>query len=306
MAGSKQVVVVGGGIGGLSAAVELRRMGYEVTVLERHETPGGKASARISQGFRWDEGPSIVVLTWVYRELFEKAGLDPDQYLPMKKLDPAFRLKMADGRSLEFSSDPAILRETIASIDEEDAKGLDRFLAKCDRFAERLGSSYCDRMLNGLSDVLLSRLLWSALIVPPQRKYTDEIDSHFRNPAIRELFYGLPTFSGYDPETAPASLVILPWTILREGVWYPATGGIAEIPRAIARAAVDLGVRLMTSAEATSLKRNASGQITHVVSTAGEFAADVVVSNADYIRTHQMLEGGPEFSQTVEMNWHTT
>jgi diapolycopene oxygenase len=207
---------------------------------------------------------------------------------------------MADGRSLEFSSDPKKLRETIASIDAEDARGLDRFLEKCDRFAERLGSSYCDRMLSSWPDVLLSKLLWSAFIVPPQRKYTEEIDSHFRHPAIRELFYGLPTFSGYDPATAPASLVILPWTILREGVWYPAEGGIAAIPRAIARAAVDKGVKIVTGAEVNSIVRNASGQVTCVESTAGSFPADVVVSNADYIRTHQMLSGGPDFSESVQ------
>lgn len=300
MAAPQKVVVIGGGIGGLSAALELRRRNYDVTLLERHQTIGGKASSRESDGYRWDEGPSIVVLTWVYRQLFEQAGLDPDKYLPFKKLEPAFRLKMVDGRSLEFSSDPVKLRETIASIDPEDAIGLDRFLAKCDRFAERLGSSYCDRMLDSWPDVLLSRLLWSAMIVPPQRKYTEEIDAHFRHPAIRELFYGLPTFSGYDPVTAPASLVILPWTILREGVWYPADGGIAAIPRAIARAAVDKGVNIVTGVEAISIRRNSAGHATSVLTTAGEFAADVVVSNADYIRTHQMLEGGPEFSPVVE------
>lgn len=296
----KRVVIIGGGIGGLSASLELKRSGYDVTVLERHSTIGGKASSRESNGFRWDEGPSIVVLTWVYRQLFERAGLDPDEYLPFRKLEPAFRLKMTDGRSLEFSSDPGKLRETIASIDKEDAWGLDRFLEKCDRFAERLGSSYCDRMLSSWPDVLLSKLLWSAFIVPPQRKYTEEIDAHFRHPAIRELFYGLPTFSGYDPATAPASLVILPWTILREGVWYPARGGIAEIPRAIARGAAIKGVRIVTNAEVTAIKRNTRGEAVAVESNAGDFPADVVVSNADYIRTHQMLEGGPQFSPLVE------
>lgn len=294
-----RVVIIGGGIGGLSAGLELRRRGYEVRILERHETIGGKASSRGSSGYRWDEGPSIVVLTWVYRQLFEKAGLDPDAYLTFKKLEPAFKLKMADGRSLEFSSDPARLRATIASIDLGDAEGLDRFLAKCDRFAELLGSSYCDRMLDSWSDVLLSRLLLSAMIVPPQRKYTDEIDAHFQNPAIRELFYGLPTFSGYDPKTAPASLVILPWTILREGVWYPSTGGIAAIPRAIARAAVDLGVEIETGVEVNQIHRERTGRVIGVSTSKGMISADVVISNADYIRTHQMLEGGPALSPEI-------
>lgn len=115
-----RVVVVGGGLGGLASALELKRRGYEVVVLERHAELGGKASQRFEGGWRWDEGPSIVVMPWVYRTLFEASGLDPDQYLPMNRLDPAFRIVLSDGRPLDIPADPAGLRDAFAAIEPAD------------------------------------------------------------------------------------------------------------------------------------------------------------------------------------------
>src|SRR3954453_22275817 len=98
----KRAVVVGGGLGGLAAALELKRRGYQTIVLERHAELGGKASERTEGGYRWDEGPSILVMPWVYRSLFEASGLDPDHYLKLRRLDPAFRIVLSDGRSLDI------------------------------------------------------------------------------------------------------------------------------------------------------------------------------------------------------------
>ena len=114
---TRKAVVIGAGLGGLSAALELSRRGYDVTVLERHATPGGKAASRSWNGWRWDEGPSIVVMTWVYRELFEAQGLDPDAFLPFKRLDPAFEVILSDGRPLTIPADEEGYVEAFSRID---------------------------------------------------------------------------------------------------------------------------------------------------------------------------------------------
>ena len=124
---SGRIAVIGGGLGGLAAALELRRRGYEVILFERHATLGGKASERQEGGWRWDEGPSILVMPWVYRDLFRTSGLDPDAYLPLRRLDPAFRVVLSDGRPLTVPSDASGLRAAFAEIDPADAVGLARF-----------------------------------------------------------------------------------------------------------------------------------------------------------------------------------
>ncbi len=299
MARSK-IVVIGGGVGGLSAALEATRRGADVILLERLAEVGGKASERRELGWRWDEGPSIVVMPWVYTTLFEASGLDPDAYLPLKRLDPAFRVVLTDGRSLDIPASEEGLRDAFAAIDPRDGDGLGKFLARMDRFAGLIGHAFCDRILETWPQVLFSPLMLSAAVVSPAQTYATEIDRHFRSPAIRELLYGFPTYSGFDPKTAPASLAIIPWTIIREGVWYPKIGGIAAIPRGIAAACRDVGVEIRTNEEVETIELDASGRVVGVATSSGWIAADAVVSNSDYVHTHRMLRGGAGFSGEVQ------
>ena len=294
-----RAVVIGGGLGGLSAALELKRRGYDVTVLERHAEVGGKASQRHDGGFRWDEGPSILVMPWVYRSLFEASGLDPDRYLPLKRLDPAFRIVLTDGRPLDIPASAEGLRDAFAAIHPPDGPALDKFLGKLDRFARLMGHAYCDRILENWGQVMLSPLMVSAALLPPTKPYAREIDEHFQSPAIRELLYGFPTYSGFDPEHAPASLTIIPWTIIREGVWYPAEGGIAAIPQSIARACRDVGVEIRTGVDVEAIELNSQGKVSGVATSSGFVEAPIVVSNADYVNTFRMLRGGRGFSNEV-------
>ncbi len=295
-----RVVVIGGGVGGLSAALELKRRGAEVVLLERHAQTGGKASERSEGGWRWDEGPSIVVMPWVYRSLFEASGLDPEAYLPLRRLDPAFRVVLSDGRSLDIPASEEGLRDAFREIEPADADGLTKFLAKMDKFAALIGHAYCDRQLETWPQVMFSPLMLSAAVVSPAKKYADEIDGFFKSPAIRELLYGFPTYSGFDPKKAPASLAIIPWTIIREGVWYPRSGGIAAIPKALARACGDLGVDLQIGTEVEAIELNGSGRVVGVSTSRGPIACDAVVSNSDYVHTHKMLRGGKGFNAEVE------
>ncbi len=299
MAG-RRVVVVGAGVGGLCAALELRRHGFDVVVLERHAEVGGKAAERREGGFRWDRGPSIVVMPWVYWSLFEANGLDPEAYLPLRRLDPAFRVRLTDERWLDIPSDIEGVREAFGQIDPEAPRGLDRFLERTDRFARRIGHAYCDRILDRWSQVMLSRLLVSAAVISPSTSYKSVIDRDFRSAGIRELLYGFPTYSGFDPVSAPGSLAIIPWTILREGVWYPERGGIAEIPRAIARACRDRGVEIRTGVEVEEISVGADGAVSGVNTANGHLEAAAVVSNSDYVHTFRMLNGGKGFSPEVE------
>ena len=295
-----RIAVIGGGLGGLAAALELRRRGFEVVVFERHEAVGGKASSRSERGWRWDEGPSIVVMPWVYRELFEASGLDPDALLPLRRLDPALLVVLSDGRPLTIPADSAGLRDAFAAIDPADGPGLDRFLHKLDRFAALIGHAYCDRMLENWGQVMLSPLLLSAALISPAKTYAAEIDEHFRSPAVRELLYGFPTYSGFDPKKAPASLAIIPWTIIREGVWYPAEGGVAAIPKAIAAACRERGVEIATGVEVEAIELDSENRVRLVATSRGAVEVVAAVSNGDYVQTHRLLRGGRGFSAEVE------
>ncbi len=297
---SRRAVVIGGGVGGLASALELRRHGFDVILCERHGYVGGKARERRADGFRWDQGPSILVLLWTYRELFKANGLDFDSYVPMRRLDPAITVRLSDGRLLPIPVDEAALIDAFSQIDSADGAALPRFLQKLDKFAGIMGAAYCDRILENWPQVLLSPLMLSAAILPPTKPYVEEVNSFFRSQAVRELLYGFPTYSGFDPKTAPASLAVIPWTIIREGVWYPVSGGVHAIPKAIAQACRDRGVDLRLNIEVETIERDATGQVVGVGTSSGAIPADVVVSNSDYVHSFKMLRGGGKLAAERE------
>ncbi|MEZ5249778.1 MAG: NAD(P)-binding protein [Ilumatobacteraceae bacterium] len=103
MAGARQVVVVGGGVGGLATAIRLRVRGHDVTVHERHAVPGGKVAVLERDGFLFDVGPSLVTLPHVYDELFRVAGTTLADEVDLVRLDPQFRYRWPSGRSLDVT-----------------------------------------------------------------------------------------------------------------------------------------------------------------------------------------------------------
>ncbi|MDH4349132.1 MAG: FAD-dependent oxidoreductase, partial [Gemmatimonadota bacterium] len=99
----RRAIVIGAGVGGLATAVRLAHAGYRVTVLEQHEGPGGRAGAFESMGFTFDRGPSMVMMTECWHQLFRDVGRRLEDYLSLVRCDPTYRLHFADGATLEMT-----------------------------------------------------------------------------------------------------------------------------------------------------------------------------------------------------------
>ena len=109
----KKIIVVGAGVSGLAAAVRLQKLGYDVTLYEKEGQPGGKMNQIKENGFTFDVGPTIVMMPEIYREVFEFAGVDPNDYIPMEKVDPMLQLYFAQDEPLTFSNDLVELTKTL-------------------------------------------------------------------------------------------------------------------------------------------------------------------------------------------------
>ena len=137
---AKQVVVVGGGVGGLSAAIHARLHGHDVVLLEAHAL-GGKAARIDIAGYRLDPGPSIVILPEIYEALFRTAGRSVGDYLRFKRLDPITRVYFEGREPIDLPADRDECVGVLRSIDSADGQALDELLKTLDKVAPHIEAS---------------------------------------------------------------------------------------------------------------------------------------------------------------------
>jgi len=262
---ARAATIVGAGAGSLSLAALLAKDGWNVRVFERAAGPGGKACVRHEAGFVYDEGPSILILREVYDGFFARLGLAREDVLAFDDLDPAFRIVGADGSDFflhaDFSATLRSVRHGLRTAGgvtaERAARELEELVTSLDTFARVIGLSFADRAVSSWLDFARPRLALSGLFVSPFAKYKSFIDARLSHPLLREFFYGFPGYAGYHPAEAPASLVLLPWQILRRGVFYP-RGGVGAIVRAMEEAGRSLGVTFHYGVTVDAFERTAS------------------------------------------------
>ncbi len=276
-----RAVVIGGGVGGLTAAIRLRVAGHDVTVVERNHAVGGKLAVFERDGFIFDVGPSLVTLPHVFDEVFRLAGTSLDEQVSMVRLDPQFRYSWRDGSQLVVRDDPdATARsfETFAPGAGEQWRTFDAngrtIWDVSDRtfFAGPMSSpvSLLERMESprDLLDIDALRTL--------RRAARDTFDDdHLRQWAGRYA-----TYSGSSPAQAPATLACIPHIESRFGCWYP-MGGLGAIRAAFEKVAIDVGVEITTSTEVTAITSTPE-RVTGVALDDGRHLdAPIVVANVD-------------------------
>lgn len=249
---SDPILIVGAGIGGLSAAIRLATAGRRVLVLEQNEKPGGKMGEMREGGYRWDSGPSVITMRHVLEDLFAVAGRDMADYLTLRPVEPLTRYFYPDGTVLDISRDLTRTLRQIERIEARDVEGYLQFLAYAARLHRIVGPVFIyDRppRLGGLLRVPPQ----DALRVDGLRTMSQAIESFVRSPHLRRLLGRFATYVGASPYQAPATLNVIAHVELNGGVWYPA-GGIYRIAEALARLARELGAEIRTGCRVASIQ----------------------------------------------------
>jgi phytoene desaturase len=285
---TQRVVVIGGGIGGLSAAIHLAAAGAHVTVLEQNAAVGGKMSEIAQDGFRWDTGPSVITMRPVFEALFAAAGRNLRDYLTLLPVDPLTRYFYPDGTVLDAAQDARVMTERIAAMaGSADAEGYRRYLAYARRIHDITGPRFIYGPPPGL--LTLARTpLRDMPAVDPLRTMDASIRRFVADPRLRQLLGRFATYVGASPFLAPATLNVIAHVELSGGVWYP-QGGVYAIARALERLARELGVavRVRTPVQAITTQ---GGRVTGVRLADGELVnADAVIANVDVATVYERL-----------------
>ncbi|MGV9709561.1 phytoene desaturase family protein [Gordonia sp. NPDC003424] len=276
-----EIVVVGAGVGGLAAALRLRALGHQVTILEQSDEIGGKLGVLEKDGFVSDTGPSLVTMPHILAELFAAAGTPLDYVLPLTRLDLAARYRFPDGTVLDL---PGRLSEIPSALDAALGPGRgaqwSSFLTRAQRIWDLTHEVFLEAPLRPSSMLRAARPADIATIAPWQS--LRGIGSRYlTDPRLRMLLDRYATYTGSDPRRAPAALASVPWSEQAWGSWY-VPGGLGRIATAIADRFVELGGTIMTGCAVSEITTDREGHVDGVRLADGTIQpADTVVANAD-------------------------
>ena len=251
------VAVIGAGIGGLAAALDLASNGQSVTLLERRAVPGGKIRQIEVDSAGIDSGPTVFTMRWVFEDLFASAGLSLDEHVTLSSSPVLARHSWPDGSRLDLFADLEASCDAIAEFaSKKEASAYRRFAAiAADRF-ETLDHSFMRARKPsaiGLSRAVGLRGLPRLYATNPFQTLWDELGQIFADPRLRQLFGRYATYTGSSPFEAPATLALISHAE-RMGVWL-VEGGMVRLPMAIAEAAANAGADIRYGTQAESIER---------------------------------------------------
>ena len=303
-AGDKQTaIVVGGGVGGLGMASRLAHAGYDVTILEKNLDTGGRCRSESfegkGEGYRFDTGPSLMLLPDRYREQFTAVGKNLHDYMDIERVDPAYRAHFGDHTTLDLLYDTEKMRAQLDAVEEGAGGRYIDWLGRARASLDYGVAAFIEKDANSILDFVdLRRVGPLALAVNPVDLLLPQFNQmakYFKNEKLRALFSYQELYVGLSPYNAPGVFSLLAATELTDGVWYP-IGGFDKVRQSLQKLADEEGVKTRLGAEVSKIVTEplpdetgsaikgskATQRVTGVRLESGEFLnADVVVANPD-------------------------
>jgi 1-hydroxycarotenoid 3,4-desaturase len=279
-----KVIVIGAGMGGLAAAIDLARSGCDVTVLERAPTPGGKARRVSVGGAEIAGGPTVFTMRWIFDGLFGDAGTSVERELTLRAAPILARHAWTSGGRLDLFAD---IEQSVQAISEfSNAKDGAGYRAFCARAKDIYGTLVRDFMaiekpsspIDLTFRVGLGKLdaLWR---LTPMKTMWSVLAEHFQDPRLRQLFGRYTTYVGSSPLQTPATLMLIAH-VEQDGVWL-VDGGMRQVADAMTSVAQRKGAKVRFGSEVKEITTRA-GRVTGVALASGErLEADAVVFNGD-------------------------
>jgi phytoene desaturase len=275
-----RVVVVGAGLGGLSAALHLAAAGRDVTVVEREDVPGGRCGLLADGGYRFDTGPTVLTMPDLLAAPLNAVGEELDDWLTLRRLDPAYRARFADGSTIDVRADVDAMAEEIRRVcGPRDAAGWLRYVEFLRELYRIEMPHFIERNLDSpiqLVNASLARLVR----IGGFRRLGAKVAQYVSDDRLRRLFSFQAMYAGLAPADALAIYAVITYMDCVAGVYFP-EGGMHAVPRALAGAAEKHGVQFRYATTVTGIDVR-HGRARGVTTSDGAYlAADVVVVNAD-------------------------
>lgn len=282
----KKITIIGSGFSALSASCYLAKEGFDVTILEKNKTVGGRARQLVKEGFTFDIGPTWYWMPDVFEKFFADFGKKPSDYFHLDKLNPAYEVYFDTVDSIKIPDNlPDIL-----DIFEKEEKGSASHLQS---FLDNAKHNY---------DVAIKDLVYrpgisiTELITPVTVRKANQFFSSIRttvrknikNSRLRQIMEFPVLFLGAKPSNTPAFYSFMNYADFGLGTWHPKKG-MYEVVKAMANLAVELGVKIETNQNVEKINVE-NGVVRSVVANGNTIVSDIVLSGADYHHTETLLD----------------
>lgn len=286
----KEVIVIGAGFSGISAASHLAKKGYRVTVLEKNEGPGGRASLLQEAGFTFDMGPSWYWMPEIFDSFFEQFGHKTSDFYELVRLDPAYRIWFGDKGSLDVPAGLEAVYDMFESLEPGSGPRLRQFLDEAKYKYEVGMHEFVYKPGRSLMEFADWRVVKAVFRLQMLTSVAKVVDKNFKHPYLRELLKFPVLFLGATPEKTPAMYTLMNYADLALGTWYP-MGGMHEIVKAMVSVAEKQGVTFRYN-EAVTAITVPNGHATEVITEKAAYRCDIVVGGADYHHIERHLLPG--------------
>jgi phytoene desaturase len=303
----RKVVIIGSGFAGLSAACFMARSGWDVSVVEKHNGPGGRARQLKAEGFTFDMGPSWYWMPDVFERFFSCFNKKVSDYYSLKLLDPAYRIYWKNDQT-DIPADYEALKKLFETIEKGSSIQLDKFINEA-RYKYNVGiNKLVHKPGQSLTEFLDKDLLTGIFRLDVFNSIKAHVRKYFKSRQLQQLMEFPVLFLGALPNKTPALYSLMNYAAIKGGTWYP-EGGMYSIVKAVHELALELGVKFYFDQNVVKIiiEKDAAKK---VVAESGAqqskalnyFDADVVIGGADYHHIESVLLPN-EFRSYSENYW---
>ena len=295
MSRSGRIGVIGGGLAGLASACVLGARGYDVVLFDKNPWLGGKAAMLSEAGYRFDMGPTILLMPSVLARIFGEAGRDLKDALDLVPLDPQWRSFFDDGGVLDLHADRDAMTRAVEVFAPGVGDQYGRFLDFSERLDDISRRFYFWKAIGSVRDMFDPSATFNfatlsdLLAMRPWSTVGKTIRGYVKDARVAQMLDHFTQYVGSSPDLSPAILCGIAHMQTGEGVWYP-RGGTRAVAEALAKLAAELGVELVAGTSVESIRTDSAGKVSGVLLGDGrEVPLAAVVSNSDAVRTHREL-----------------
>lgn len=284
----KEIIIIGGGVGGLCSAARLLKEGAKVTVLEKEDRVGGRAHRIEKDGYTFDMGPTLLMMTDVLYDTFQYCGKDFNDYIELIQLEPNYQVAYADKTKITMSSNLPRLAKELAKIDPKAPEQCYRFFGDVSAMYRISRDGFIDKNFDKLTDFINPKSGMELMKKRGLSKLYNFVSHYFKDERLRQLFSFQSMYLGVSPHEAAAVYSMVSYMETGLGIWYP-KGGMYSLSLALEKLVKDMGGQIRTSTAVERIVVKEASATGVVLSGGKQMSADMVLANADLVYTNKEL-----------------